>query len=297
MQVGRHTHARRCSLFKQICQTRTCPINAAQLHIYARHNSVQTNAKPRQRPHAVVAAQLTALATDDADGPEDFPIQSLTNFSSGQARRAAPKVPPAKLSLSLLQLGTVIALLIIGPAWLFCKCITPRVWAAAAIYCVFFGFGGIRRTLKYGKLSSRKQDAQVSTWQGRWAIATFALLVIAGQNRVCCFFHVKFSTICQAHLGAEYAARATLYSARMSAICSVYRSVVIVQRTHCCYASHKHCSCQQTWSWHCRPLGFIALVWDLFQAGCSPSHPPSPCDSVFICCPALWSPCAAYMGY
>ncbi|KAL0049685.1 hypothetical protein WJX82_007625 [Trebouxia sp. C0006] len=55
-----------------------------------------------------------------------------------------------------------------------------KVWAVAAIYCVFFGFGGIRRTLKYGKLSSRKQDAQVSTWQGKWAIATFVLLVIAG---------------------------------------------------------------------------------------------------------------------
>ncbi|KAL0040418.1 hypothetical protein WJX77_006520 [Trebouxia sp. C0004] len=38
----------------------------------------------------------------------------------------------------------------------------------------------MRRTLKHGKLSSRKQDAQVSTWQGRWAIATFVLLVIAG---------------------------------------------------------------------------------------------------------------------
>ncbi len=189
MQVGRHTHARRCIPFDQICQTSICPIVPAQLHSLARHNTVQNNAKPRQRTHAVVAAQRTALATDDADGPEDFPFQALTNFSSGQARRAAPRIPPArKLSLSLLQLGTVIALLIIGPVWLFCKCITPRVWAAAAIYCVFFGFGGIRRTLKYGKLSSRKQDAQVSTWQGKWAIATFVLLVIAGQNRLCCFF-------------------------------------------------------------------------------------------------------------
>ena len=200
MQVGRDTHAPRCIPFGHICQTRICTISAAQLHIRARHVAVQSNAKPRQRPHAVVAAQRTALATDDADGPEDFPFQSLTKFSSGQARRAAAKIPPARsLSLSLLQLGTVIALLIIGPAWLFCKCITPRVWAAAAIYCVFFGFGGIRRTLKYGKLSSRKQDAQVRTWQGKWAIATFVLLVIAGQNRACCFFIALFSTICQAH--------------------------------------------------------------------------------------------------
>ncbi len=184
MQVGRHIHARRCSPSDQIGQTTICPIVAAQLHIHPLHNTVQNNAKPRQRYHAVVAAQRTALATDDADRPEDFPFQALTNFSSGQGRRAASKIPPGrKLSLSLLQLGTVIALLIIAPAWWFCKCVTPRVWAAAAIYCVFFGFGGIRRTLKYGKLSSRKQDAQVSTWQGKWAIATFVLMVIAGQDR------------------------------------------------------------------------------------------------------------------
>ena len=166
----------------------------------------------------MVAAQRTALATDDADGPE-FPFQSLSNFSSAQARRAAPKIPPArKLSLSLLQLGTVIAFLIIGPAWLFCKCITPRVWAVAAIYCVFFGFGGIRRTLKYGKLSSRKQDAQVSTWQGKWAIATFVLLVIAGQNRLCCFCIALIGTIYQAHLGAGHAARTTLFNVHIIAI-------------------------------------------------------------------------------
>ncbi|KAL0042586.1 hypothetical protein WJX79_004417 [Trebouxia sp. C0005] len=47
----------------------------------------------------------------------------------------------------------------------------------------------------------------------------------------------------------------------------------------------------------CRPLGCVALVWDLLQAACSPSHPLSPCDSMSICCPALWSSCAAYMGY
>ncbi len=217
MQVGRHTHARGCIPFDQICQARICPTVAAQLHIHARHNT-QNNAKPRQRTHAVVAAQRTALATDDADGPE-FPFQSLSNFSSAQARRAAPKIPPArKLSLSLLQLGTVIAFLIIGPAWLFCKCITPRVWAVAAIYCVFFGFGGIRRTLKYGKLSSRKQDAQVSTWQGKWAIATFVLLVIAGQNRLCCFCIALIGTIYQAHLGAGHAARTTLFNVHIIAI-------------------------------------------------------------------------------
>ncbi len=217
MQVGRHTHARGCIPFDQICQARICPTVAAQLHIHARHNT-QNNAKPRQRTHAVVAAQRTALATDDADGPE-FPFQSLSNFSSAQARRAAPKIPPArKLSLSLLQLGTVLAFLIIGPAWLFCKCITPRVWAVAAIYCVFFGFGGIRRTLKYGKLSSRKQDAQVSTWQGKWAIATFVLLVIAGQNRLCCFCIALIGTIYQAHLGAGHAARTTLFNVHIIAI-------------------------------------------------------------------------------
>lgn len=219
MQVGQHSQAQRCIPLNQICQTRLCPIVADQLHIHARHNTVQNSAKPRQRPHALVAAQRTALATDDAHDPEDFPFQSLTNFSSGQARRAAPKLPPArKVSLSLLQLSTVIALLIIGPAWVFCQCITPRVWAAAAVYCVFFGFGGIRRTLKYGKLSSRKQDAQVSTWQGRWAIATFVLLVIAGQNRVCCFYIALVSTTCQAHLGAGHAASAILHNACMSAI-------------------------------------------------------------------------------
>ena len=93
----------------------------------------------------------------------------------------------------MLQLFVVLALLILWPAWLFCKRIPARVWAAATIYSVFFGLGGLRRTLKFGKLSSRKLDAQVGTKQGRGAIAVFVLLVVAGQRTFLSFVYALAS--------------------------------------------------------------------------------------------------------
>lgn len=130
------------------------------------------------------AAQRTAVAADEVPEPnEGFPSESLRNFRSSQPRRAVAKPAPTnfgKVLLALLQLSAVVALLILLPAWIACKCIPARVWQAAALYSIFFGFGGLRRTLKYGKLSSRQNDAQVSTGQGKRAIILFVLLVVAG---------------------------------------------------------------------------------------------------------------------
>ena len=130
------------------------------------------------------AAQHTAVAADEVPEPsEGFPSESLGNFRSSQPRRAVPKPAPMnirKVLLALLQLSAVVSLLILLPAWISCKRIPARAWQAATLYSIFFGFGGLRRTLKYGKLSSRKNDAQVSTGQGRRAIIFFVLLVVAG---------------------------------------------------------------------------------------------------------------------
>lgn len=134
------------------------------------------------------AAQRTAVAADEVPEPnEGFPSESLGNFRSSQPRKAVLKPAPTnfkKVLLALVQLSAVVALLILLPAWIACKCIPARAWQAAALYSVFFGFGGLRRTLKYGKLSSRKNDAQVLTGQGKRAIILFVLLVVAGKDHV-----------------------------------------------------------------------------------------------------------------
>lgn len=158
------------------------------------------------------AAQRTAIATDGAPDPEDFPWQLLSNYSTSQARRAAakPAAPSAgKIILSLLHTFAVIALLILFPAWVSYKCIPAREWAAAAAYFIFFGFGGLRRTLSYGKLSSRRKDAQVPIQQGKAATVCFVLIVVAchwravlcygsckaqGMNLI--FSHPAFQAIC-----------------------------------------------------------------------------------------------------
>lgn len=186
MQFGQQSHFRRCATLVYDDRLRLIATSTSQLNVHACTAKATAAAGPNQtrarRRVLLLAAQRTAMATDDVPDGEDFPPQSLTNFSTGHARRAVAKSHPIRdLYLSLLQLTAVIVLLIICPAWLFCKHIYPRVWAAATIYYVFFGFGGVRRTLKYGKLSSRKQDAQVHTRQGTWAIATFIVLVVAGE--------------------------------------------------------------------------------------------------------------------
>ena len=133
----------------------------------------------------LTAARRTAVATDDTSDSDGFSSESLSNFRSSQPRRAVPKPPSAdvrKVTLALLQLLAVVACLILLPAWLCCKTIPPRAWLATALYTVFFGAGALRRTLKYGKLSSRKKDAQVSTEQGKWAIILFVVLVVAGKS-------------------------------------------------------------------------------------------------------------------
>ena len=144
--------------------------------------------KARHTVFQLTAAQRTALAADEVPEPnEGFPSESLGNFRSSQPRKAVLKPAPANLKkvlLALVQLSAVVALLILLPAWIACKHIPARAWQAAALYSVFFGFGGLRRTLKYGKLSSRKNDAQVSTGQGKQAIILFVLLVIAGKDPV-----------------------------------------------------------------------------------------------------------------
>lgn len=186
MQLGQQSRLCRCASLVYDARLRLIATSTHHLHIHACPAKAKAKAVPNRvrarRRVLPLAAQRTAMATDDVPDGEDFPPQSLTNFSTSHARRAVARSHPTReLYLSLLQLTAVIVLLIICPAGLFCKHISPRVWAAATIYYVFFGFGGLRRTLKYGKLSSRKQDAQVHTQQGTWAIATFVVLVVAGE--------------------------------------------------------------------------------------------------------------------
>ncbi|KAL3130590.1 hypothetical protein ABBQ38_008395 [Trebouxia sp. C0009 RCD-2024] len=143
--------------------------------------------KARRTVCRPVAVQRTAVAADDAPGPEGFPSESLGNFQSSQPRRAVPKPTPThlrKVVLGVLQLSAVVGLLILGPARFHSDHIPTRVWQAAALYCTFFGFGGLRRTLKYGQLSSRKNDAQVSTWAGKRAIVIFVVLIVIGHESV-----------------------------------------------------------------------------------------------------------------
>lgn len=138
--------------------------------------------KARHRVLQPIAARRTAIATDDLPDPE-FPADALTNFRSSQPRKTAPKPTPTdvkKVLLALVHLSAVVALLILLPVWLTCKQIPLKAWLAAALYSVFFGFGGLRRTLKYGKLTNRRNDAQVSTAQGKRAIVLFVLCVFLG---------------------------------------------------------------------------------------------------------------------
>ena len=145
---------------------------------------LQVKFKARRKVFPATAAQRTAVAADEVPEPnEEFPSESLGNFRSSQPRRAVLKPVPTdarKVLLAILQLSAVVALLLLLPAWIVCQCIPARVWQAAALYSIFFGFGGLRRTMKYGKLSSRKHDAQVSTGQGKRAVIIFVLLVVAG---------------------------------------------------------------------------------------------------------------------
>lgn len=150
-----------------------------------RRRVLRVKLKTRHTVFQPTTAQRTAVAAGERPEPNDgFPSESLGNFRFGQPRKAEVKPAPTdfrKVLLSLLQLSAIVALLILLPAWIACKCIPARAWQAAALYSVFFGFGGLRRTLKYGKLSSRKNDAQVSTGQGKRAIILFVLLVVAGK--------------------------------------------------------------------------------------------------------------------
>lgn len=148
------------------------------------HRPLHVKFKARQIVCQPTAAQRTAVAADEVPEPnEGFPSESLGNFRFSQPRRAVAKPVPinlGKVLLAVLQLSAVVALLILLPAWIACKCIPARAWQAAALYSIFFGFGGLRRTVKYGKLSSRKNDAQLSTGQGKRAIMLFVLVVVAG---------------------------------------------------------------------------------------------------------------------
>lgn len=130
-----------------------------------------------------VAVQRTAVAADDAPEPEGFPPESLGNFQSSQPRKVVPKTAPApvrQVILGLLQLAAVVGVLILWPGAGHSDHIPIRVWQAAALYCTFFGFAGLRRTLKYGKLSSRKNHAQVFSHASKRAIISYVVVVALG---------------------------------------------------------------------------------------------------------------------
>ena len=137
----------------------------------------------RRKAWSRVEARRTAVGTLEQPEPEDFPPESLLNFTTGRARRAIAKSAPVnsiRPYLQLLQLAVVLALLILVPAQLFCHKIPPRVWVLAAVYTAFFGFGSLQRMLAHGNLSPRKQDAQVQTQRGKRSLIGFVVAVVAG---------------------------------------------------------------------------------------------------------------------
>lgn len=150
------------------------------------------------------AAQRTAVTADEVPEPhEGFPSENFRNSRSSQPRRAVltsalevlasalDKLENAiKILNAMNDLVVVIALVILLPAWLACKCIPARAWQAAALYYIFFGFGVLQRTLKYGKVRSRKHDAHVSTWQGKRATILFVLFVVAGTVHVSLYINM-----------------------------------------------------------------------------------------------------------
>lgn len=151
--------------------------------------TTQTRSRPAQPTRTAqqawrpVAAQRTAVATDNEPDPDNFPAEAISNFSASQARRTTPIPTPvsvAQLVSIVFQLTVVIGLLLILPSWFIYHSVPARVWTVAAVYSLFFGFGGIRRVIKYGKLSSREQDAQVATANGSRNHVLFIATVVAG---------------------------------------------------------------------------------------------------------------------
>lgn len=174
--------------------------------VLPRRRLLHVKSKARHVVFQPTAAQRTAVAADEvSEANEGFPSEWFENSRSSQPRRAVPVSALEVLASALDKLGNaakvlnamnnllvVIALLILLPAWLACKCLPARAWQAAALYYAFFGFGVLQRTRKYGtEISSRKYDPHLSTWQGKRAITLFVLLVIAGTVHVNSYSHIQ----------------------------------------------------------------------------------------------------------
>ena len=178
------------------------------LHAAKRHtcccwiSEVQTpNTRQRRRLHPLPKAGRTAVGLAEEPEPEDFPPQSLTNFASGTPRRtsrtaekpivqklqeriqkeAAGLVKTWKPSLQLLQLVAVVTLLIEVPAALSHVPSGGRVQQLTLLYLAFFGLGSVIRLWVHGKLTPRRQDAQVQTRSGVLSLIMFIILIVAGQ--------------------------------------------------------------------------------------------------------------------
>lgn len=160
-------------------------------------------AKPSRASHKSAAGR-TAIGVIEQPEPDDFPPESLANFSSGKPRRASRRAQRSGLAsliaaaemlaygvnsflkslLQLLQLYIVVVLLIETPAELFCPGgqIPMPARYLSIVYMAFFGLGSVLRMLIHGELAPRTQDAQVQTFSGKLSLVAFVCLIVAGQS-------------------------------------------------------------------------------------------------------------------
>lgn len=161
-----------------------------------------TRVPQRSRLRHHLLATRTAVGVSERPEPDDFPPEALTNLNSGKARRTSSAAKkPTKLQqladwfkqalsrdltslkdgLQLLQLCVLVSLLFVTPAYLFCGKIPQQADHLGLVYLAFFGFGSVRRIWIHGKLTSRRQDAQVQTPSGKLSLVVFVLMIVAGQ--------------------------------------------------------------------------------------------------------------------
>lgn len=230
MRLGSPSSAARHRYTQRVLNSVHVPLRVPFVSVLPPRRLLHVKFKTRHVVFQPTAAQRTAVAADEVPGPnEGFPSEYFGNTRPSQPRRAAlasalgvlPS-PLDKLENAVKILNTmtnllgVIALLILLPAWLACKCIPARAWQAAALYYVSFGFGVLQSALKYGKAagSSWKHDAHLSTWQGKRAITLFVLLVIAGTVHVTLYVNI--------HPYSVTTCRTIFYSKELSSQCTTY---------------------------------------------------------------------------
>lgn len=120
------------------------------------------------------------LAEQSATGSNSN--NASANSSSSRSSSSNPTFKRIqKAGLQLLQLAVVIAALILWPASLYPGGLAVKnVWLCYVCYMLFFGGGSVYRLVKFGRLTSRKQDRQAKTWLSTvsWAMFVMAMPII-----------------------------------------------------------------------------------------------------------------------